>query len=117
MRVFEYQITTDQSMGGDYTSSPVYLNQIAMGSIEAVWTGSPVGEIKLQVSVNHKEAANGGVAVAGTWTDYTNSEYSMTTAGSVVWNLSNIGYQYIRVVYTRTSGTGTLNVFGMGKGV
>lgn len=106
MRVFEYQLVTDQSMGADFTSDSQQMVNMAMGSIFAMWSGTPNGSLKLQISNDNEN-----------WTDYTDSDYALTVPGSVMWNLSSIGYQYLRVVYTRTSGTGTLNVTVSGKGI
>lgn len=88
------------------TSITVKVAQMVNCAFQAVWTGSPVGIIKLQIS------ANNGV----TWTDVAGSAYSITTAGNVGWEYPNIGFPLIRCLYTKTSGTGTLNVYGFAKG-
>lgn len=106
MRVFEYQLVDAESMGASITSDSQQLIQEVVCCVQAVFTGSPVGSIKLQIS---NDSSN--------WTDYTGSATSISAAGDVAWNLSNIGYRYLRVVYTRTSGTGSLSVTVSGKGV
>jgi hypothetical protein len=106
MRVFEYPLVVNQSMAADYTGASQQMVQMVMGAIAARFSGTPNGTLKLQISNDNSN-----------WTDYTDSDYALTTSGSVSWNLNNIGYQYVRVVYTRNSGTGTLNVTVSGKGV
>lgn len=106
MRVFEYQLVSAHSMAESYTSPSQSLNQTSMCCVQAVFSGVPVGSLKLQISNDNSN-----------WSDYTGSDYAVTTAGNVSWNVSNIGFQYIRVVYTRTSGTGSLSITVNGKGV
>lgn len=87
-------------------SEPTGLNSILLISFQAAWTGSPVGVIKLQAS-NDKVI----------WSDVSNSALNISGAGDVLYNLSEIGYLYIRIVYTKASGTGVLNIIANGKGV
>lgn len=87
-------------------SQSIQLGQMVNCAFQAVFTGSPVGVIKLQVT------GNNGV----TWTDVAGSAYSITTAGDVAWDYPNIGFPLLRCIYTKTSGTGTLNVYGYAKG-
>ena len=117
MKVFAYPLVTDGNMGGSITSSPQQLTEMAMACIQAVFTGSPVGTFKLQISANYQEDSMGNVLNAGTWTDYTGSSQGISAAGDFAWNLSTTPYPWIRLVYTRTSGSGTLNATINGKGV
>lgn len=77
-------------------------------SIQAVWTGSPVGTIKLQVT-------NDIGGCGPNWSDYSNSSQVVSGAGDFAWIASQASYHCVRVVYTRTSGSGTLNVTGAKK--
>lgn len=107
MRVFEFRLLEDGDMSGNITSIPQQLNSIAMASIQAVWTGgSASGSLKLQIS-------NDNV----TYSDYTGSSTPVSGAGDFIWNIVATPYPWIRVVYTRTSGTGLLNITVNGKGV
>lgn len=105
MRVFEYQLLSGGDMSGNITSNAQQLNQMALSAIQAYWTGSPVGTLKLQIS---NDNAN--------WTDYTGSSTSVSGAGNFVWNLVYAGFPWVRVVYTFSSGTGSLSVTVNGKG-
>lgn len=80
--------------------------------LQLVWTGSPVGTFAVQVSLDQinwatipASAFNGTYPVPGT-----------TTSPGYL-DLNQLSASYIRVVYTRTSGTGTLNVLMAAKGV
>ena len=108
MRVFEYSLVTNGSMGASITSALQNLEQMMMAGIQANWSGtSPVGTLSLQISNDNT-----------TWTDYSGSSTSVSgNTGNFMWNLWATPYQYIRVIYTRASGTGTLNVTVNGKGV
>ena len=105
MRVFEYNLLEAGDMSASITSDAQQLNQMFLCSIQAVWTGAPNGSLKLQISNDNVN-----------WTDYTGSSTSVSGSGDFMWNLSYTGYPWIRVVYTRVSGTGVLNVTVNGKG-
>lgn len=81
-------------------------------SIQAVFSGTPVGTFKLQIS---NDAVNAAASVTN-WSDYTGSSTSISAAGDYVWNLSSAGYRWVRVVYTKISGTGTANAYLTAKG-
>jgi len=93
------------SMAGNITSSSQQLTNIFGYSVQAVYTGSPVGTIKLQASLDRT-----------TWNDVSNSSTAISAAGSTLWNISDVQYPYLRVVYTRDSGSGVLTVKFFGKG-
>ena len=42
------------------------------------------------------------------WDDITGTTSTVAGAGSSFWNVSNIGFSWIRWIYVRTSGTGTI---------
>ena len=88
------------------------------------WTGtSPVGTLAVQVSNDYSLNAEGAVSNAGTW-----ATLPFSVAGTIVTSLAvtgNTGSIYIdidtisayaiRLVYTATSGTGTLSATFNGK--
>lgn len=89
-----------------------------MISYDISWSGtSPVGAITVQVSNSYSQDAEGNVKNAGSWTTL-----SLSSAANVSGNTGNgfididatAGFA-VRLVYTRTSGTGTLNVIASGK--
>lgn len=102
------------SMGASFNMSGVYIGHVVNCSIQLVFTGTPVGEFKLQGS-NDAGSPNASQQPhlydgVSNWSDITSSVQAVSAAGDVLYNLSNLGYNFIRVVYTRTSGTGSLTV-------
>ena len=101
------------------TSTGIDMNQIVLASIQAVYTGAPVGTLILEVSNDiikiNPTVANQSANVV-TWTTYTGSSVSVSAAGDFVWNLTDIGYRWLRMKYTKTSGTGSLTAVFSGKG-
>lgn len=118
MRFVPAQIITNAAMTGNVSSIGLDINQLYLGSIQATYTGSPTGTIKVQVSDDIVAVAPGADPSANVvhWDDYTGSSTAVAGAGSITYNLSFTGYRWVRLVYTFTSGTGTLNATFSGKG-
>ncbi len=106
------QRVTNGSMSASITSGVVdgrYLEQIKW---QLIWTGTPVGTFSLQESLDYNP-----VTRIGTWLDNGSGIQAATGSGdSVIVNLCNRAPAFYRVVYTRTSGSGTLNVWASGSG-
>lgn len=98
MRVCTNKIITNGDMSAD-VSATQQLNQAFGYSVQAVWTGSPVGTIKLQASIDNV-----------TYIDVANSSQAVSGAGDYFWNVFLVEYPWMKAVYTFSSGTGTLNV-------
>lgn len=114
------QIVTAGSLGATLNSSTIDMNQYFGGSIQAVWTGASVdGTFKLQIS-NDIVRVTPSTGDVGTeivnWTDYTGSSTTAAGAGDFMWNMVYSNFRWVRLVFTRTSGTGTLNAIFSGKG-
>lgn len=110
---------TAGDMAGSLNSNAIDLNQQYVAAIQAVFTGAPVGTFKLQIS-NDSPAINPGSVNKGSgvvnWTDYTGSSQAISAAGNFSWLLADIGYRWVRLVYTRSSGTGSLTAAISSKG-
>src|ERR1019366_5264558 len=107
-----------------FKSNGVSLNQIVLYSIEAVWTGTPVGSFNLEVSNDDVPVAptptNPGSnpsALVVNWVTYTGSSTTVSGAGNFLWNCLEAGYRWVRVSYTASSSTGTVSIQFSGKGV
>lgn len=94
------------------TATGVDLNQLNLASMQAVYTGSPVGTLKVQVSNDNVPHQN----QVTHWTDYTGSSVAISAAGNTLYNMSFVGYRWARLVYTKTSGTGSITATMSGKG-
>lgn len=127
MRTFNKQIATAAAMNANYNSPYVPLKQIYMYTMAAIVTGTPTGSIKLQASNDPETNDTQTNATSGTapavgptnWVDITSSSFNLTASGETMWNIYFVGYNYVRVVYTDTSGgtsTATMNIVFNGKG-
>lgn len=128
MRVINKQLSLNQALNVNSNSQYQQLKSIYTYAIQAIITGTPTGTIKLQASADpetndtqYNTSANLPPAVAPThWVDITGSTFTVSTLnGSVMWNVVGVGYNYVRVVYTDTSGgasTATMTITFNGKG-
>ena len=135
MKIDRKQIIDSGNMSASSINSiGLTLEQLFGGSIQAVVSSGSTarGYLKIQVS-NDIVPLKPVAAVANTpigqpvgsdpggnvvnWTDYANSRISVSGDGSHVINInSNIGFNWIRLVYVKISGSGTLNAVFNGKG-
>lgn len=109
------------SMAASITS-PVTIIQMLPGiSYDISWTGAPVGTFQVQVSNSYSKDAGGAVKNAGNWTTLPTASFSGTypvpvgTSGNGFLDVVGTEACAIRLVYTRTSGTGNLTVFPSAK--
>lgn len=99
------------SMGADILSEAVSLDQVYGCSIQSVYTGTPVGDLKIQVSNDDVPLSSQIV----NWFDV-GTTVNIAAAGSNLQKFDFVPYKWLRVFYDRTSGSGTLNVTLCGKG-
>lgn len=90
---------TNGDMASSVNSENAQVSLVTGFSIQSVFSGAPVGNLKLQVS-------NDGT----NFYDYPGSSANISSAGTIIWNVGDVYFQWVKVVYTRTSGTGTLNI-------
>lgn len=88
------------------TTSAINVNFRIGFSIGLVFTGSPVGTFKLQASNDQTETASS--VASDTWADITGSTVNVTAANTIVWNHADMYSRWVRIVWTKTSGTGTI---------
>lgn len=99
-------ITSGDMSAASVTSDSFTVQHTPIVCIELNWAGAaPVGTAQLQGSVSGLNWFNVGstVAVSG-------------ASGTVQVTDANAGYLFARVVYTRTSGSGTLQAYSEAKG-
>ncbi len=115
MRFSQTTLLAAGDMSGSLNSFGIDISQSNLTTIQASWSGSPVGNLKLQISCD-PVAVNGIVGQdpaknVVNWSDYTGSTQAAGgSAGNFGWILGSVGYRWIRVVYTEASGTGSLTV-------
>lgn len=94
-------------MSGNLESNPIEVSRCDTMAAQFIWTGTPTGTIKIQGSnikdSNYDDIEGGALPLSG-------------SAGDFVFNHSLfVGFKWLKAVYTRTSGTGTLDVLVTGK--
>jgi len=103
--IYNKPIITNGDMSGNITSSVTPLAITDGYSISAIWTGSPSGIMKIQVSRDNV-----------TFYDYPGSQISVSGAGDQMWEITTANYSQVQLVYIASSGSGTLNAGILGKG-
>jgi hypothetical protein len=107
-----FQVITNGNMASaTITSTATIIQKLSMVSYDVSWVGtSPVGTITVEVSNTYRENPDGSIKVAGNWTSV-----SLSASGAVSGNTGNgfldieaTGAYAMRLKYTKTSGTGTL---------
>ena len=103
-----FSVITAGSMAGSLTSSTTNVAYTDNVGYHCVWTGTPTGTITVEASIDGTN-----------WDSLTLSPTISTggAASSTLISLNQLPYELVRLKYTRTSGTGTLNVVVMTKSV
>jgi hypothetical protein len=126
MRIFNTKALSEEAMTGTSVvqSDAIWLGHIAQWSVQLDWTrtsGSLTGVWKVQASNAPVDYNLEGIqpAAGAIWTDLSGATGNVTNAasGNALYNAADSGYQWIRVVYTNTTGVGVLNARVNGKGV
>lgn len=99
------------------TSHVMDFRLLRAGSIQCIWTGTPNGAFSLQGSLDYQLDPGGNVLKAGTWDDLgVTLGAAAGSAGSDLLDIAVTGIPWLRIQYTNTSSTGTLTIYGHGKG-
>ncbi len=105
-----------------------YLDDVG---IQLNWTGSPVGTFQIQISADYLQDTNNppNVLRVGHWVPITLTYWDgvsafvtttdiPTSLGSPIYlDMALLSAPYIRIVYTKISGTGTLDAYITAKGI
>lgn len=113
-----FSVVKNGNMAAQIISKPTIVNMLSMLSYDISWTGtSPMGAITVQVSNTYAENAAGVVQTAGNWTTLTLSSTTnvATNTGNGFIDVDATAGYAMRLVYTPTSGTGTMQVVVHGK--
>lgn len=117
--LYPVHVLNAASMATSLTSAVVPITGQDNIGIQLHWTGAPVGTFDFQISSNHLQDSQGAVIQAGNWISLP-LDPAIAAVGApdeAYVDLNQMSAQYVRVVYTRTSSTGTLDVYVVGKGV
>ena len=104
-------------MSADIISTPTILTNLSMVSYQVTWSGStPVGSVTVEASNDYTLDASGKVLNAGTWSEVVGTSANVSgDTGKGMINLNSMPAYAIRLKYTFTSGTGTLNAIVVAK--
>lgn len=113
-----YPVIVNGDMSGNITSAVTIINNMSMLSYDISWAGTaPVGVMSVQVSNTYSQNADGTVRNAGNWTTLELSHVPTVSGstGNGFIDIDAIGAYAVRLVYTRTSGTGLMQAYLAGK--
>lgn len=114
-----HAVIVNGDMSGDITSQVTVIQTLSMMSYSLSWVGtSPVGTAEVQVSNDYALGATGAVVNAGTWNTINlqyqgNAVSTIPITGNVdhaFIDIDELGAFAVRLKFTHTSGTGTLQV-------
>lgn len=108
MRAANNTLFTNADMSGNLASNPISLYNIFGYNIYLVFTGSPVGTFTILVS-SDPFAGEATVPLPTNFILLDDSTLTVSAAGDIMYNVNICNYNWFKVVYTSTSGTGTLN--------
>lgn len=117
-------ITNGNMALASVTSAVTILQSLTVGSYTYSWSGStPIGTVAVQISNDYSLNQDGTVNNSGTWTTifFTLNGSSVVSSAPVTGNTGvgviewSTGAYAIRTVYTKTSGTGTIQAVVNGK--
>lgn len=99
------------SMAASITSDVTIIQKLSFVSYQVVFTGTPTGTFSVEVSNDYSINADGSVDNAGNWSavTLTGSPVASGSSGNGFIDLDGISAYAVRLKYTRTSGSGTLN--------
>lgn len=110
MRVNTDTFLPSTSAAASVTSLAYPLTQVALMCVSAQFTGGTLsGAAKLQVSNEPTTQSDPSYQPDGaTFADYTGSSQTVSGTGPLIWDVADVGFNWVRIVYTAASGTGTI---------
>lgn len=107
MRIGNDDLTISTNLGVNQVSEPIWLGHICNYSIQLVFTGTPDGIFKLQLS---NDAGNPSAPneldrdfKIVNWSDIGGSSQIISAAGDLAYQVENAGYRWVRLVWEASS--------------
>ncbi len=113
-----FSVITNGDMSGEIISAVTVIQNISGISYDISWSGTGcLGDFAVQVSNTFKENPAGGASIPGNWQDLPIGADAIVDqdSGNGFINCVALANYAIRLVYTPTAGTGTLNAKICGK--
>jgi hypothetical protein len=107
MKTYNYTMSFGPTLNTNINGPAMELKNMYGCAIQVVWTGTPNGVFKLQASsdpLTNTTTPSAPGSVPTHWTDIPASSYTVNAAGNYMWNVYDIMYNWVRVVYTDASG-------------
>lgn len=117
-QLYQFKFLNGQSLAASFNSSPTNIEFLDnVGYQLNVTTANAVGTFSFQVSLDYNQDSQGNVQNAGNWVDLPLSTTPTLASAdvTVMFDGNQIQAPWIRVAYTRTSGTGTVTGYVSGK--
>ena len=92
------------NLSASFESGVINVVPFKGGFLQMVATGNPVGTLTLQASNDP------GPLQAVNWKEVPFSSMVINGANNYCYNISDAYFRYMKIVYTRTSGTGTCSI-------
>lgn len=108
--LLKYNMVVAGSLGANFTSSPVNIQYLDNIGIQLNFTGTPTGVFYIQISADY-QVSQGVVINAGNWVNLNVTASAAGAADNAYFDITLTSAPWIRIFYSRTSGTGTLNAF------
>lgn len=111
--IIQKHLVQDGDMTNPITSEPIKLIRMDRASLHLIFTGIPTGDFAVEVSGDYRENAAGQPTAGGTWTPIALSP-APAAAGSaddIFIDLTVTAAPWVRLVYTPSAGSGTLNAY------
>lgn len=113
MRQYEYPLFAAGNIAGNLTSAVVDCTNMVGFSVQSVTTGTAVGVLTIEAS-NDNIINDAYTSRIVNWT--TISTAAVAAPGTIMTNISDVYYRWVRLVYTSTSGTGSITSTMQAKG-
>ena len=112
MRIANDEILTSPGdLSTDFQSTAIWIGHAHMYSIQLLFTGSINGDFKLQASNDPGKPNNVTELTRDNiqnWTEVADSTQRVMSAGDHLYSIEASPYRWVRVVFERTSGSGSL---------
>lgn len=110
-----FKTIVNGNMAGSLISTVTNIEFLDNIGVQLNFSGSPVGNFQVQVSIDYDQDINGNVINAGSWVPVQLSNSSTnapSSLGSPIYiDLNQLSAPWIRIAYNFTSGTGILSAF------
>lgn len=103
MQVYNKITLRNQALNASFNGPAMQLENMFGYAIQIEWTGTINGTFKLQASTDDNEVANHQGTWPLHWTDIPDSDAAITTGDCAFYNVTDVMYNWVRIVFTDAS--------------